>query len=76
MRIALIIHEQHLKYVLNLFPGVCLVETFLKETDILSMLDTSTKQKVQLIKVNVLNERKRHRHSLEKESHVLDFMLE
>ena len=76
MIIALIIYEQHLKCVIHLFPRVHLVETFLKETDILSMLDTSTKQKVQLIKVNVLNERKRYRHSLKKESHVLAFMLE
>ena len=72
----MITYEQHLKYVIHLFPGVHLVKAFLKETDILSILHTPRKQKVQQIKLKVLNERKRHRHSLEEESHVLDFMLE
>ena len=76
MRIDLNIYEQHRKYVFHLFPGVRLIETFLKDTDILSTLDTSNKQKVCLIKAKVFNERKSYRHLLEKRSHVLDFMLE
>ena len=59
VRIELNIYEQHRKYVFHLFPGVRLIDTFLKDTDILSTLDTSNKQKVYLIKVKVFNERKR-----------------